>query len=79
MAGMREILRTNDPVLLSFAVSLFSEADIPHMVADQNMSVMEGSIGILPRRLLVADDHMAQARRILTDADLGKWIRDDGR
>jgi len=48
------------------------------MVADQNMSVMEGSIGILPRRLLVASGDWLRAERVLMEADLGKWIWRDG-
>ncbi|MEI9888223.1 MAG: DUF2007 domain-containing protein [Rhizomicrobium sp.] len=55
---MRAILKTNDPVLLSFAQSLLGEADIESFVFDENASVMDGSLGILPRRLMVADaDH----------------------
>ena len=49
---MRELVRTNDPVLVSAIEALLNSADIPHMVLDRNMSVMEGSIGILPRRIL---------------------------
>ncbi len=74
---MREIIRTNDPVLVSAVVALLEGADIPHLVFDQNMSVMEGSIGILPRRVLVADDYMAQARRLLQDAGYGLELRPD--
>jgi len=48
---LRELVRTNDPVLVSAIEALLNSADIPHMVLDRNMSVMEGSIGILPRPL----------------------------
>lgn len=68
---MIELLRSNDPVLLSFAQALLSEAGIEHATFDQHMSVIEGSIGILPRRLLVAHSHGDQARRILLEAGLG--------
>jgi hypothetical protein len=75
---VREIIRTNDAVLVSAIVALLDGADIPHLVFDQNMSVMEGSIGILPRRVLVADDNVAQARRLLEEAGYGHELRPDG-
>ena len=74
---MKELLRTNDPVLLSYVSALLGEADIDHMVADLNMSVLEGSIGILPRRVLVESDQLVEARNLLTEADLGHVISDD--
>ena len=46
------------------------DAGINFLVADQNMSILEGSIGIIPRRVLVVDDEAAQARRILIDAGI---------
>ncbi len=67
---MRELLRTNDFVLISFVESLMRDAGIEVLVLDQNMSVVEGSLGVLPRRILVADDHYAQARRLMIDAEL---------
>jgi hypothetical protein len=75
---MREIVRTNDIVLISAIEALFNGANIRHMVLDQNMSVLEGSIGLLPRRILVEDDNVARARRLLTDAGLGHELRPDG-
>jgi hypothetical protein len=74
---MKELLRSNDPVLLSYVSALLEEADIGHMVADTNMSVLEGSIGILPRRVLVESERLAQARNLLTEADLGHALSDD--
>lgn len=74
---MREIMRTNDPVLISAVEALLKGADIPYGVFDQNMSVLEGSIGMLPRRVMVADDHVAAARRLLRDAGLGHELRAD--
>jgi len=65
---MKELLRSNDPVLLSFVSSLLGEADIAFIVLDTNMSVMEGSIGILPRRVLVEESHIDQARNLLAEA-----------
>jgi hypothetical protein len=76
---MREIVRTNDAVLVSAIGALLDGAGIHHMVLDQNMSVLEGSLGILPRRVLVADEDVGSARRLLTDAGLGHELRPDGR
>lgn len=73
---MHEIIRTNDAVLLSFAQSLMKDAGISCMIADQAMSILEGSLGMLPRRLLVGSDRAEEARRILTDAGLGDELRD---
>ena len=75
---MHELLRTNDPVLVSAIEALLKGAGIPHVVLDQNMSVLEGSLGILPRRVLVATDDAAKARRILVDAGLAHELRPDG-
>jgi hypothetical protein len=72
---LREIVRTNDPVLISAIEALFTGAHIPYLVLDQNMSVLEGSIGMLPRRILVDDDFEQEARGLLTDAGLGKELR----
>ena len=67
---MQEIVRTNDPVLVSAIEALLRGADIPHLVLDQNMSVLEGSLGILPRRVLVARARHEEARRLLAEAGL---------
>jgi hypothetical protein len=72
---LRELVRTNDPVLVSAVGALLDGADIPHIVLDQNMSVLEGSLGILPRRVLVAEDRVQAARRLLQDAGLGHELR----
>jgi hypothetical protein len=74
---VHELLRTNDAVLVSVIEALLKEAGIPHVVLDQNMSVLEGSLGILPRRVLVASDYADQARRLLTDAGLAHELRAD--
>jgi Putative prokaryotic signal transducing protein len=73
---MHELIRANDPVLLSFAESLMKDAGIACFIADQGMSVLEGSLGMLPRRLLVDEEMANQARRILIDAGLGAELRD---
>ncbi|HEY4773856.1 MAG TPA: DUF2007 domain-containing protein [Xanthobacteraceae bacterium] len=74
---MRELVRTNDPVLVSAVGALLDGAGIHHLVLDQNMSVLEGSLGVLPRRLLVAEQDAAAARRLLRDAGLGHELRPD--
>lgn len=77
---MRELVRTNDAVLISAVGALLDGARIHYLVLDQNMSVIEGSLGVLPRRLLVPDEDVAAARRLLTEAGLGHELRsDDGR
>ena len=72
---MRELVRTNNVVLVCSLQALLDAAAIPYMVLDQNMSVLEGSIGILPRRLLVAEDDADDARRILEEAGFGSELR----
>jgi hypothetical protein len=72
---MLEIIRTNDLVLLSVAETLMRDAGIHFMVADQSMSVLEGSLGLLQRRFMVESDRADQARRILKDAGLGAELR----
>jgi len=74
---LRELVRTNDPVLVSAVGALLDGAGIHHLVLDQNMSVLEGSLGVLPRRLLVAEQDAAAARRLLRDAGLGHELRPD--
>lgn len=75
---MHELVRTNDVVLVTAIEALLNGAGIGHMVLDQNMSVLEGSLGILPRRILVAEDDMRAARQVLTDAGLAHELRADG-
>ena len=76
---MRELVRTNDVVLVSAIGALLDGAKIPHVVLDQNMSVLEGSLGVLPRRILVADELELRARRLLEDAGLGHELRPEER
>lgn len=76
---MRELVRTNDIVLVSAIQALLDGAKIPHLVLDGNMSVLEGSIGILPRRILVHDEHQENARRLLVEAGLGHELRPDAK
>ncbi len=73
---MRELVRTNDLVLISYIESLLDSAGLACFVADRYMSAVEGSLGFLPRRILVDEDDLAPARRLLTDAGLGSELRD---
>ncbi len=73
---MIELIRTNDSVLLSFAEALMKEAGIAYFIADTNMSIIEGSLGVLPRRLLVSDDQVEEARQILINAKIEHELRD---
>ncbi len=72
-------MRTNNAVLISAIGALLDGAGIDHMVLDQHMSVLEGSLGMLPRRILVADEDVTPARRLLTDAGLAHELRADDR
>jgi len=75
---LRELVRTNDVVLVTVIEALLNGAGIKHVVLDQNMSVLEGSLGILPRRILVSEADARVARRILADAGLAHELRPDG-
>jgi putative signal transducing protein len=74
---LRELVRTNDMVLVSAVGALLDGANIHHLVLDQNMSIIEGSLGVLPRRILVHDDDHREARQILSDAGLSHELRAD--
>ncbi|MGQ4275300.1 putative signal transducing protein [Terrihabitans sp. B22-R8] len=72
---MEELLRTNDLVLISFVRSLLDDDGVEHAVFDGNMSVLEGSLGVIARRVLVPADHIHRARRILRENGLGHELR----
>jgi len=71
---MIAVLKTVNPATLNFAQAVLKEADIPFFVMDQNVSIIEGSIGIIPRRLMVVDEDAEDARQALRDAGLGDDI-----
>jgi hypothetical protein len=73
---MIELMRTNDPVLISFVEALLRDAKLSFFIADQNMSVIEGSLGVLPRRVMIAQDDADTAIRLLRDAGIGDEIKD---
>ena len=65
---MKELLRTNDIVRLSWVEALLADAGIECVVLDQHTSLVEGNIGAIPRRLMVADGDLARARALLVQA-----------
>lgn len=67
---MEELLRSNDPVYLSFVRHLLTEEGIGFLQLDDHMSALEGSIGVLPRRILVARDDLARAKLTIGNASL---------
>lgn len=73
---MRAIVITTDPILISYATSLLADAGIEALTFDQNASIVDGSIGALPRRVMVAEESYGEARQILEDAGLGKSLRE---
>jgi len=64
---MEELLRTTDPTLIPFATALLKAEDIECFPLDVNMSVLEGSIGVFPRRLMVRREDLFIARIVMTD------------
>lgn len=66
---MKELLRTNDTVRLSWLQALLDAAGIETVVFDRHTSILEGSIGAIPRRLMVPDEELARARGLLAAAD----------
>jgi len=68
--SMKELFRSNDAVYLSFAQAVLKGEGIETLLFDAHMSVMDGSIGALPRRLMVVDDdQFERARQILAEAE----------
>jgi len=72
---MKELIRANNPALISFAEALLKELDINYFVADQAVSAAEGSIGMFPKRILVNAAHFDKARQLLIDAGLENELR----
>ena len=64
---MRELLRTTDPTLVAFVTALLRGEGIDCFPVDVHMSVLEGSVGVLPRRILVHERDLFIARAILSD------------
>jgi hypothetical protein len=58
-------------VLITLIEALLKEQSIDYLILDQNMSVLEGSVGAIPRRIMALNDDYERAKRILIDADMG--------
>ena len=71
---MRELVRTNNPVLLSWFQALLNQEGIKTFVFDSHTSVLEGSANAIPRRLMVIDDDYDKAREAITEAGEGKHL-----
>jgi putative signal transducing protein len=71
---MRDLITSNDPVLLNFVEVLLAEAGIDVVVFDGNMSAVQGTLGAVQKRLAVPTESWAKARSLLQEADLGQWI-----
>ena len=65
---MKELLRTNDPVRLSFVQAMLRAAGIESVMLDQHTSIIEGSIGAIQRRIMVAERDLAKARLVIAEA-----------
>lgn len=65
--GLRELLRSNDAVLLSWAIAVLDAEGIRAVLLDAHTSAVEGSILAIPRRLMVGEEDYVRARRILAD------------
>jgi hypothetical protein len=71
-----EILRTNDLIVINVIESILTAERIAYFVADQNMAAVEGSLGFLPRRIMVDAREAGRARRVIAEAGLGGELRD---
>jgi hypothetical protein len=67
---MKELLRTNDPTVVAFATALLDGEGIAVFELDVNMSILDGSLGILPRRIMVADRDLFVAKAVMRDNDI---------
>ena len=74
---MIEVVRTNDLVLISFVENVLTQGGVRFFVADNHMSAVEGSLGFLPRRILVDTDQRDRARQLLSEAGLSRELSDD--
>lgn len=67
---MKELLRSTDPTIIAFASALLQGEDIDCFQMDVNMSILEGGIGIFPRRLMVREDEYDAALRVVQDNEI---------
>ena len=68
---MIELLKSNDPVLLSFVQATLAEAGIDAVVLDTHASILEGSTSAIPRRIMVLDEDLQTAKQILKMREAG--------
>ena len=71
---MKELVRTNNTVLLSWIQSLLRQEGIESFIFDSHMSVLEGSANAIPRRLMVIDEEYDLARKAVTEAGEGQHL-----
>ena len=74
---MVELLRSNDLVLLSLVEAILREAGLDYFIADRFASSVDGSLGVIPRRVMVAEQDAAQGRRLLAGANLAHELSHD--
>ena len=67
---MEELLRTNDITVIAYANAILAGSGIDVSELDVNISVLEGSIGILPRRLMVRSDDLIKAQQLMRDYEI---------
>ncbi|MEH6527375.1 MAG: DUF2007 domain-containing protein [Sneathiella sp.] len=73
---MEELIRSNDPVLISYILAVLADEDIEAVVLDEYTSILEGSIGAIQKRVMVLSEKIVQAKRVLKDLDLADEIRE---
>ncbi len=66
---MKELFRTHDPVLLSWATALLKEAGIEAIIFDEHMGIVQGSLGVIEKRLMVADQDFYAAQTLIRERD----------
>jgi len=67
---MKELLRSTDPTIMAFATALLQGEDIDCFQMDVNMSILEGGIGIFPRRMMVRSEDYDRAARVMRDNEI---------
>jgi len=67
---LKILIKSNDPVLIGYVGALLDGAGLAHVLLDTNMSVLEGSLGVLPQRVMVAEEDLSRARHVLAEAGL---------
>lgn len=68
---MKLLIRTTNAITLDYALTLLRDRGLSPLVLDQHMSMVEGSLGVLPRRIMIDDAEEVAARRTLTEAGMG--------